>query len=257
VEASPAVLGRGTVPMAHGEWPVPPPGTAEILRRGAIPVRALPDAFAWRNAELTTPTGACLLRLASRFGPLPAGIVRAVGSGAGARDIPGWPNVTRLFVLEEEDAASAAAPPTSRFDADAVASLETWIDDTPGNVLALAVEEMLAAGALDVAVSSATFKKGRVGYRVEALAPPERAEAVAAVILGRTTAIGLRVGTASRWKLFRREERTGEGLAGKLVHDATGAIARVTPETDAVAERSRAGGPAPLFGFRPEDRSSR
>src|SRR5262249_41811292 len=71
VEASPAVLGRGRIPMAHGEWPVPPPGTAEILRRGGIPTRALPSSFPWENAELTTPTGACLLRLASRFGALP------------------------------------------------------------------------------------------------------------------------------------------------------------------------------------------
>ncbi|HKC25300.1 MAG TPA: LarC family nickel insertion protein, partial [Thermoanaerobaculia bacterium] len=149
VEASPAVLGRGRVAMAHGDWPVPPPGTAEILRRGAIPSRSLPETFAWEDAELTTPTGACLLRLASRFGPFPAGVVLAVGVGAGSRDIPRWPNVTRLFVLETpEDARPepAGALATSRFDTDTVAVLETWIDDTPGNVLALAVEEMLRAG---------------------------------------------------------------------------------------------------------------
>jgi uncharacterized protein (TIGR00299 family) protein len=252
VEASPAVLGKGRVRMSHGDWPVPPPGTLEILRRGAIPSRALPAGFAWENAELTTPTGACLLRLASSFGPMPAGTVRATGVGAGSLDVPGWPNVTRLVVIE-----TAEAPEAPRFDADTVACLETWIDDTPGNVLGLAVEEMLAAGALDVAVSSATFKKGRVGYRVEALAPPDRAEAVAAVILGRTTAIGLRIANVARWKLYRREETTADGLAAKLVHDATGAIARLTPETDALEERARKGGPAPLFGWKPEDRSKR
>jgi uncharacterized protein (TIGR00299 family) protein len=259
IEASPAVLGRGRVPMAHGDWPVPPPGTAEILRRGAIPTRALPESFAWDNAELTTPTGACLLRLASTYGPVPAGVIRAAGVGAGTLDIPRWPNVTRLFVLETSEAAPVEAPAgtlaSARFDSDTVAVLETWIDDTPGNVLALAVEEMLRAGALDVAVSSATFKKGRVGYRVEVLAPPAKAEAISALLLGQTTAIGLRIRESARWKLYRRQDATSDGIPAKLACDATGAITRVAPETDALAERAKDGGTPPLFGWRVEDRS--
>lgn len=247
VEASPAILGRGHVKMDHGLWPVPPPGTAEILKRGGIPTRPVPASFPWENAELLTPTGACLLRRAERFGDLPAGRVAAIGVGAGTVDVPGFPNVTRLLLIESDEKVA------SRWDTDRVAILETWIDDLPGNLLAEACEEMLRAGALDVATSSATFKKGRVGYRVEVLAPPERAEAVAGILLGRTTAIGLRVRESVRWKLYREEVRSQDGLRAKLSSDATGDIARVVPETDAVVNRARETGVSPVTLWRVEN----
>lgn len=249
--ASPAAVGRGRIVMQHGTWPVPPPGTAEVLREGSVPVRGLPDDFPWRDAELLTPTGACILRMASRFGDLPGGIVEAVGVGAGTKVIPGWPNVVRLFVLETESAERA------RFDEDRVTVLETWIDDMPPNLLAEAMRDLEAAGAIDWTVSSVTMRKGRVGHRVEVLAPPAKARDVAAALLGRTTTIGLRTRETVRWKLWREEIQTSDGLAAKLVHDAGGSIARVAPETESLAERARAGGPAPMFGWRIEDRSGK
>lgn len=250
VEASPAILGRGHVKMDHGLWPVPPPGTAEILKLGGIPSRPVPASFPWENAELLTPTGACLLRRAERFGDLPAGRIDAIGVGAGTTDVPGFPNVVRLLLIESDEKAGR---PETRWDTDRVAVLETWIDDLPGNLLAEACEEMLRAGALDVATSSATFKKGRVGYRVEVLTPPERAEVVAGILLGRTTAIGLRVRESVRWKLYREEILTGDGLRAKLSHDAGGDIARVVPETEAVVDRARGAGVPPMAVWRIED----
>jgi uncharacterized protein (DUF111 family) len=84
------------------------------------------------------------------------------------------------------------------------------------------------------------------------LVPPDRAHAVAEVMLGRTTSIGLRVRTERRWKLFRSETSTADGLAAKRVHDATGEIVRVAPETEALARRAADGGPAPMLGWRVE-----
>ncbi|HEV8266895.1 MAG TPA: LarC family nickel insertion protein [Thermoanaerobaculia bacterium] len=251
VEASPAVVGRGRVPMAHGYWPVPPPGTAEVLRAGNVPTRSLPSDFPWENAELTTPTGSCLLRNAERFGDLPAGAVLAVGMGAGTLDIPGYPNVTRLVLVE------AGKESTGRFDADRIAVLETWIDDMPGNLLSIAVDELLAAGALDVGLSPVTMKKGRAGHRLEVLAPLDRKDVIAEMILGRTTAIGLRVSEVDRLKLYRSPGTTPDGIATKVVHDASGAIARSAPETEALQERAKKGGPAPMFGWRIEDGSEK
>lgn len=253
VEASAAIVGRGRSSMEHGNWPVPPPGTAELLMRKGVPIRAVPERFPWENAELTTPTGACLLLASERFGDLPAGRIAAVGVGAGTMDIPGFPNVTRLFLVETDERPERPERPagaTARFDTDEVVVLETWIDDLPGNILSSATEELLAAGALDVAVSTATFKKGRVGYRVEVLGPVEKADLLAALLLGRTTAIGLRVSEVKRWKLWRRETETADGLAAKTVRDATGEIHRTAPETEALVERAKAGGPAPVFGWR-------
>ncbi|MEO6326108.1 MAG: LarC family nickel insertion protein [Thermoanaerobaculia bacterium] len=252
IAASPAMPGRGHITMEHGIWPVPPPGTAEVFRAAGIPMRAVPATFPWENAELTTPTGACLLALAERFGDLPAGRVEAIGVGAGTMNIPGFPNVVRLLLVEPGTASGTA---TNRFDEDRVSLLETWIDDMPGNLLAAAMDEILAAGAYDFAITSATFKKGRVGYRVEVISPLDRTQEVAAAILGRTTSIGLRIRESDRWKLFRNETRMSDGTVGKLVHDADGRIARAAPETDALKERSTGGGAAPMFGWRIEDRS--
>jgi len=254
VEASPAVVGSGRVPMAHGYWPVPPPGTAEVLRAGSVPTRALPADFPWENAELTTPTGACLLRNAESFGDLTPGKMLAVGMGAGTLDIPGFPNVTRLVLVEASDRTAEA---TGRFDSDRVAVFETWIDDMPGNLLSIAAEELLAAGALDVGISPVTMKKGRAGHRLEVLAPLDRKDAIAEILLGRTTAIGLRVSEVDRLKLYRSAGSTSEGLASKIVHDASGAIARSGPETEALQERAKKGGPAPMFGWRIEDGSEK
>ncbi|MBL8114761.1 MAG: LarC family nickel insertion protein [Acidobacteria bacterium] len=290
IEASPLRAGRGFVRMRHGTWPVPAPGTAEILREGEIPLRGLPEDFPWENAELTTPTGACIARRADSFGDLPEGTPIAIGLGAGYRDIPGYPNVTRLVLVERPpaqqarppaqhthaapsapadaapsapaDAVQAAAPArdslsTTRFDTDVVALLETFIDDLPGNLLAEACEAALEAGALEVATSTVTLRKGRVGYRVELIAPLEKAEAVAAVVLGRTTAIGLRIRETTRWKLWRTEAVTPDGLVAKLSRDSEGRIARLVPETYAAVERARAEGRAPMALFRIDDRSSK
>ncbi len=248
VEAGPAVLGRGRIGMGHGVWPVPPPATLELLLRGHIPTRALPERFPWENAELTTPTGACLLLLAARFGDPPPGVVKALGVGAGTMDIPGYPNVTRLLLIETNEKPQA---PTTQFDRDTVAVLETWLDDFPGNLLALVADELREAGAHEVAISPATFKKGRSGHRVEVLGPSDRAEALAEILLGRTTALGLRVSRHERWKLFR-EAAMLDGLAAKHSRDASGRIERTVPETDALEERAKAGGLAPMFGWRIE-----
>jgi uncharacterized protein (DUF111 family) len=51
------------------------------------------------TGELTTPTGAALARvLVDSFEPLPTMRLAAVGYGAGARELPGQPNVTRALL---------------------------------------------------------------------------------------------------------------------------------------------------------------
>ncbi|MGQ9558295.1 MAG: LarC family nickel insertion protein [Desulfurispora sp.] len=93
VLCSPLPTGGGYVRCAHGLLPVPAPATAILLQ--GVPLR--PSAV---QAELTTPTGAALVRaLAQGFGPLPAGTYRAVGYGLGSREI-GQPNALRVFLYE-------------------------------------------------------------------------------------------------------------------------------------------------------------
>ncbi|HLW79683.1 MAG TPA: LarC family nickel insertion protein, partial [Terriglobia bacterium] len=97
--ASPLNLGGGDaqggrIDAAHGSLPIPAPATAELLR--GIPVYSSGLA-----AEMVTPTGAAIVAtLAARFGPLPPMTVEQIGYGAGSRDLPGHPNLLRLFVGE-------------------------------------------------------------------------------------------------------------------------------------------------------------
>ncbi|MFZ5590438.1 MAG: LarC family nickel insertion protein [Bacillota bacterium] len=94
VLCSPVPTGNGYVRCAHGLLPVPAPATAILLQ--GVPLRPCPV-----QAELTTPTGAALVRvLAQGFGPLPAGTYRAVGYGLGSREI-GQPNALRVFLYEQ------------------------------------------------------------------------------------------------------------------------------------------------------------
>jgi len=95
VVSSPVNVGSGFVNCAHGSLPVPAPATAELLKD--VPVFSFGEPM-----ERTTPTGALLLKmLASAFGPLPLGVLKKVGYGAGERE-SSLPNVLQAILLEGE-----------------------------------------------------------------------------------------------------------------------------------------------------------
>ena len=79
VVASTPYVGDGIVRCAHGEMPVPAPGTAALLR--GLSARHGP------GGERLTPTGAALLaELVDAFDPEESLRAEATGYGAGARD---------------------------------------------------------------------------------------------------------------------------------------------------------------------------
>src|SRR5262249_54145382 len=89
---SPINVGSGTVQCAHGTFPVPAPATAELLKDAPIFSSGI-------QADMTTPTGAALIRvLGRRFEPLPGRKVEKIGYGAGSRDFPHHANVTRILI---------------------------------------------------------------------------------------------------------------------------------------------------------------
>jgi pyridinium-3,5-bisthiocarboxylic acid mononucleotide nickel chelatase len=190
VFASPLNVGSGTVKTEHGVLPVPAPATALLLLNK--PVYADGPAM-----ELTTPTGATIASVwAKSFGPAPAMSIRSVGYGAGDRDFPQRANVLRVLVGER----SAAAETTS------VVVIEANIDDASPQVLGYAMNQLFAAGALDVTLQPIFMKKNRQGTLLSAMVRPEDREAMAALILRETTTIGLRFHSAERRVLERRWE---------------------------------------------------
>src|SRR5690242_7815963 len=87
--SSPLHVGSGTIEMAHGRFPVPPPAVAELLK-------GVPFYSSDMAGELLTPTGAAIITtVCQEFGPLPQMTTEAVGYGAGTRQYKDFPNVLR------------------------------------------------------------------------------------------------------------------------------------------------------------------
>ena len=216
--ASSVNLGSGVLDSAHGTLPVPGPAVA-VLARG-VPVYS-----AGPVRELTTPTGIALLSaLVQEFGPLPLMRPTAVGYGAGTADPDGWPNVLRVFLGESIPAAFG--------DTEAVVQIETNLDDLNPQAYETVMDRVFAAGALDVTLTPVIMKHGRPGIVLAALAPREKAEAVAGVVLRETTTLGVRLQEMSRRVLPRRLEsvRTRGGTVRvKVAETGEGGI-KAAPE---------------------------
>lgn len=193
--ASPLNLGGGRVEAAHGSLPVPAPATAELLK-------GLPVYSSGVEAELVTPTGAAIVSsLAASFGPFPAMKVERIGYGAGERDIPGHPNLARLFVGAREGAEKARAGAPGD---EVVSVIEANLDDMSPQLYGYLADRALAAGALDVTCTPAQMKKNRPGMRVSILAAPEAGDALARLLFEQTTTLGVRIYEARRKVLERR-----------------------------------------------------
>ena len=230
VVASPLNVGSGSVRAAHGVYPVPAPATLQLL--AGAPVYAGPQ-----KAEMVTPTGALLVAgYAAAFGPLPRMTVRTVGYGAGSRDFPDAPNVLRV-VIGEEQAVSDAAP--SR-----VVVIEAEIDDMTPQLFGVAMDALLAAGALDVFYTSVQMKKNRPGTLLTVIAPPERRVSLTALIFRETTTIGVRYRESEREVLDRETVvvATAVGPIRVKVARQRGEVLNVSPEFDDCVRAARAAG---------------
>lgn len=188
IHSRPLALGTGWVHAAHGAMPVPAPATA-LLVEGLEVATGGPV-----SGEATTPTGAVLLRVLSE-GPPPARW-RATGTGwgAGERDPHDYANALRI-TLAEPVAESGE-----------IVVLATDIDDMTPEFLEPLRSALMDAGAVDVQVWATQGKKGRMGFRVEALAPPPLAEAVTNAFFQESTTTGVRRTVAERTVLARRLE---------------------------------------------------
>ncbi|MCL4148647.1 UNVERIFIED_CONTAM: hypothetical protein GTU68_003596 [Idotea baltica] len=183
--SSPIPTGTGTVTIAHGKVSIPAPATAEILR--GVPIAPCDIA-----AELTTPTGAAIIKAtATGFGSLPAMTIDAVGYGAGTMDLDGQANVLRVLLGEIADDQITAA---TKVESDRVVQL------------ADCAQRLIDAGALDVFQTAATMKKGRSGVVLSVIASADRVGLMEQLIFQHSTSIGIRRQTMDRHKLSRRSE---------------------------------------------------
>ncbi|MBF0422785.1 MAG: nickel pincer cofactor biosynthesis protein LarC [Magnetococcales bacterium] len=204
ITSSPPPLGSGTVRCDHGLMPVPVPAVAELFRRHHVPIH--PDIDP-PSGELVTPTGAVILiHFCQRFGPSPLTRIDATGLGLGSRDLPNRINGLRLL-------AQKLSPTDLSLHQDRVVVLSTHIDDMNPEWYGPLWDHLFQAGALDVALSPITMKKGRPGVRLEVIAPDAISASLARLILTHTTSLGVRFQPCDRMILPRltREFKTPWG----------------------------------------------
>jgi pyridinium-3,5-bisthiocarboxylic acid mononucleotide nickel chelatase len=224
---SAVAVGSGTVETSHGTLAVPAPATAALLV--GIPILGGPAA-----GELTTPTGAALLRaLADDYRTMPAMTSSAVGYGAGTRDI-GHPNVCMLTL-----GTTAEELADSDVTLEWVVVLETNIDHLSPEELAFAAEELLSAGALDVWQTPIVMKKGRSAIQLSVLSSAEKAAELAARVMQLTGSLGVRSTPTQRY-VAPREIVQIESPWGLVPAKIGGG--RVRPEHDHVARIARESG---------------
>ncbi len=213
-------VGDGFVDAAHGRMAVPAPATLRLLE--GLPIRPGPDGA----GELTTPTGAVLVRVLSRGAPPASYVPLRSGYGAGTRDPAGRANALRIILAETDDAV----------DAESLILLACDLDDLSGEYVAGTADALRAAGALDVTVLATLMKKGRPGQRIEVLCTPAEADRLEDLLLTESTTIGVRRTTVARRALPRREVSVDvDGHAVRLkVVTLPGGATRAKPEWDDV-----------------------
>ncbi|MFZ3339396.1 MAG: nickel pincer cofactor biosynthesis protein LarC [Terriglobales bacterium] len=230
---SPLNVGGGTVKCAHGTLPVPAPATIKLL--GGAPVYS-----SGPQVELVTPTGAAIVKtLAARFTSFPAMKIERAGYGAGSREFPDHPNLLRLTIGEaaagEAISQIAAHGPVGTSDGvsnDRIAVLEANLDDLNPQVLAYAMEQLLAEGALDVFSVPVQMKKNRPGALLTVLAKPEDVGRLTKLIFAETTTLGVRRRDEARQVLARRWEtvETSWGPVRIKIANMNGTVANYAPE---------------------------
>jgi pyridinium-3,5-bisthiocarboxylic acid mononucleotide nickel chelatase len=183
VHAAPPPLGSGSIRVAHGMMPIPVPATLELLRD--VPVRFE------GVGELTTPTGAALLKVLAHIGQPPNFIVERVGYGVGTKDFRDRPNVLRASLGRMESRAEG------------LWVLEANLDDATPQLLGYVMERLLAAGALDAWVLPAVMKKGRPGHLLGVLCEGGQREGLLDLLVRESPTLGVRSHPVERLALER------------------------------------------------------
>ena len=130
-------------------------------------------------AELVTPTGAAILAALAQF-TQPSLSLEITGTGAGKRDLD-WPNVLRILIGEPHPAVSSHV------------ELETNIDDMNPQLYDHIIQNLFAAGALDVYLTPIQMKKNRPAVKLSVIATSQDEDRLAGVLLRETTTLGVRV----------------------------------------------------------------
>jgi len=211
----PPPSGGGLEQSAHGTIPIPAPATLELLRGRTM----RPSG----PGERTTPTGAAILAAWTEEAlAIPELTVDRIGYGAGTRRWEDAPNLLRAVL----------GRPAAAHDREGSWILEANLDDLSPQLVAVALDSVLAAGALDAWVAPVTMKKGRPGHLFGALVPESARAVVEAEIFKQTSTLGIRATRIERRVLDRElvEVETAYGKVRVKIGRLSGKVLSAAPE---------------------------
>ncbi len=230
--SSPLHVGSGTVEMAHGRYPVPPPAVTELLKGVAF---YSTDTV----GELVTPTGAAIITsVCDDYGPIPQFKLERTGYGAGTRQYEKFPNVLRVLIGTEEPsgAARSLAPGVER-----LWMIETNMDDSSPQILGHVMGRAFDLGALDCYFTAVQMKKNRPGVLLSILCRNEQRAGLSELLFSETTTLGLRSYEVERRALERKIVRveTQYGPIDVKVAQLNGHIIKEMPEYEQCRQAAR------------------
>ncbi|CAB3287600.1 Putative nickel insertion protein [Methanocaldococcus lauensis] len=167
----PINVGNGFVKTEHGLFPVPAPATSEILKGMKI-------FFSDINEELTTPTGAAIIKYLNPKLIEDSFIVKEISYGAGDKDLK-IPNVLRVFKIEDKVLEE-------------IVLLETNVDDVSPEVLGY-LYEVLEGKVKDLHFIPTYMKKNRPSYTIRAIVKKDLVNEVSKIIMRETGTLGIRI----------------------------------------------------------------
>ena len=191
--------GRGVVSTSHGLLPIPVPTVLEIAKKNKIPLIVFEDKY---NIEITTPTGmAIIATFLDKVGQPDIINIKNIGIGLGSKNIS-RPNFLRVMLIDENNVVNNNKPVY-----ETIISQEAWIDDSTPEDVAILIERLRSAGAIDVICYSVDMKKNRKGICIKAIVHPKNETLLREVWFNHSTTLGLRENKINRWILPRRIEK--------------------------------------------------
>ncbi|MDP2718535.1 MAG: nickel pincer cofactor biosynthesis protein LarC, partial [Dehalococcoidia bacterium] len=218
VYSSALPAGQGSIRTDHGyDYPVPAPATMELLARAKAPVVVSGDP--WRG-EMVTPTGAAIITTLASF-EKPSMTIEAIGCGAASREIPGLPNILRLWV-------------GSVGKDESLVLIETNIDDMSPEISGYVMERLFQLGARDVWFTPIFMKKNRPATMLTVTAARTDEPAIVETLFRETTTLGLRVRPLSRHEAGREtvDFKSSLGTVSVKIKKFRGQVLGVSPEYD-------------------------
>ena len=176
---------------------------------------------------------ALVTTLAGASAELPPMILHSTGSGAGTKDTPGRPNITRVLIGEP---ASRHHDPIST-----AVVLEANVDDLDPRLWPGVLNRLLSDGASDAWLTPILMKKGRPAHTLNVLCERYLADGLRQTIYTETTTLGIRQHTVNKHAAqrgFVEIDMNGDTIAIKLAHRG-GQIVQATPEFGDIARAAK------------------